>query len=113
MERKNFFEELTELFQNGDIGRRDFLRLAAAAWEMGKGEALSDSMFNPTKEFVIFSFTYYKFWKICMCSRDVAQVEHAAGLFENSEQAGSMFYSFCPSTDKCVTSPGPLQNFGK
>jgi len=31
MERKIFWEELTELFQNGDIGRRDFLRLAAAA----------------------------------------------------------------------------------
>jgi len=44
-----------------------------------------------------------------MCSRDVAQVEHAAGLFKDAEQAGSMFYSFCPSTNKRLTSSGPLQ----
>jgi hypothetical protein len=31
-----------------------------------------------------------------MYSRNVAQVKHAAGLFKNAEQAGSMFYALKP-----------------
>ena len=78
-----------------------------SSWDFAPREVTY--VIQPGKKEEIVLKASYDFENICMCSRDVAQVEHAAGLFKKSEQVGSMFYSFCPSTDKCVTSSGQLQ----